>query len=258
MNYFERLLRRALLRPASAPGAALDDPFTAVAEWKLDMPMAKPEGEAAAPVAAVERVIETERRALPPGEERPVAASPAAQTPADVLQPPSALLGDASPQMAQSTLETIPTQPAGDGVAPATLIAPQREALALADAFMRSIGVQSQLRDLAPEPARHPEAARPSAAAMPEEESARVPRSSPVVPAPPPPPAPAPRSDSLSGAKAPASSPKSRRETRAETAPRTRTVVETRQVVVERKASPRREDSGVTGGGSPRFGLGQL
>jgi hypothetical protein len=135
-------------------------------------------------------------------------------------------------------------------------IAPHEDALMLADAFMRSLGVQGQLPDIAPAPAPTPSdvESNPEPIAT----AKRVSVSAAQVIAP------------LASAPVLSSAPASRRSSEPEGPPRpavrekghdsaapARTVIETRHVVVERKISAG-EDAGVCGGGAPRFGLGQL
>lgn len=256
MNYFERLVRRALVRPASASGAALDDPFETVAHWQTETPAGKPAPHAAPLQEAVRPPLDPASEATVPAVIRP-AAQAAAVADVPFPLPPSTAAASPLPPLSRGADETPPAPLPEDAPPRATRIAPPVDALALADAFMRSLGAQSQLPEPAPEAASQlPSASAPVPTTRPAP-PALAPQAQVVPPAAPPPPVPPPRvARAVEKHQAPAPEPAGQgpRE-----AARTRTVVETRHVVVERAASTDATRTNMpAGGGSPRFGLGQL
>jgi hypothetical protein len=258
MNYFDRLLRRALLRPASTPGAALDDPFATVVEWPLEAPAAKPP-PAVTPAETTVAAIELAAVGTPSLKERPLIARDASPLIRSADKTPPTQPPAASSPLVDAPREVALAQPAADAaLLAATEIGPQEDALAIADAFMRSCGVKSQL----PEPAtpRQPEAVTSPTNVVPAQAKRPEPAPSSAQIAPPAtrplalPVRPVARAARKSNAPPRAE----RREAAPEQTVRTRTVVETRHILVERGAGGSGAEPSVSGGGSPRFGLGQL
>lgn len=254
MNYFERLIRRALLR-ASRPGVELVDPFETVAEWPLDTPPSAAPIVHPSPPPRPPNLVTTEGHDLARPDAPPALAPP--EPPlvptVDVLEIPAPLTVEVD--HATHTVEYLPP--------PATAPLPVLPAMPLldrADAFMHGLGVRFPARrvhgaeptvpaldlpaGLVPPPAEDSEAATPLpriVAPLPER-SHDVPPPALLSPAPDTTPAP-PHHDSTSGSRpGRTASP----------------IVETRRVVVVDRHSGTGGTAAITGGGAPRFGLGQL
>src|SRR5437588_1840476 len=249
MNYFERLVRRALLRPASTPGQALDDPLAAVTEWQLETPAAKPAPAVTPPETTADpielAVLETaalKERPLTARDARPLVRSADDARPA-LLSIAAAPIVDAPPEVAQA-------QPAAQpAVLTTTQIEPQKDALARADAFMRNLGVQSELPVPAtpgqPEPATSPTTVVPPQAKQPDP----APSSAQIVP-PATGPLALPVRPSARAARQSHTPPRAqRREAAAEQTVRKRTVVETRHILMEHDAGGSGAEPSVSGGG---------
>jgi ribonuclease E len=258
MNYFERLVRRALLRPASTPGKALDDPFATVAQWPLETPAPKPP-PAVTPAETTVAAIELASVGTPSRKERPLIARDAPPPIRSADEAPPTQRPAASSPLVDTPREVALAEPAADAaLLAATEIEPKSDALATADAFMRSLGAKSQL----PEPAtpRQLEAVTSPTNVVPAQtkQPEPAPSSAQIV-------SPAARPLALpvrpvarAARKFDAPPRAERREAAREQTVRTRTVVETRQILVERGAGGSGAEPSVSGGGSPRFGLGQL
>lgn len=131
MNYFERLIRRALLDAPTRAGDALRDPFENEAPMAFDTPVQP----AAAPWP--QRVPAEQTVAIAPLSPLPV---PDAAVPHDALQ-----------ALRETRVETVPAatplSPPEAAVSPPlridplpSIVAPSSTSLAQADAFMRTIG----------------------------------------------------------------------------------------------------------------------
>lgn len=257
MNYFERLLRRALLLPATTPGAALDDPFATVAAWPLEPPASKPAPDVGAPVVAPK--IEPVTARSSPLIEHPTFATAQELTARPACEasygPPAAPL---SPS-AETPRETVHTQAGVTEPSPAAIpIMPQQHTLAIADAFMGSLGVKSQLPELAP--ATPPEApvVQATVAMAQEGEPSAAPSSAQIVPPTSALPVLVSRPSKLAASKLDVTAQASSRERSHETSTFAKTVVAERHILVERSSVGAAANEGVPGGGAPRFGLGQL
>jgi len=259
MNYFERLIRRALLQPAKQPGAALADPFENVAEWALDPPARTPPLPPAAAEARTERdhpeAVTTSRVLKKPERAAPVSME-------RIVQPPAAARREEGPQAAPGVVREIVREIASPPAsAPVALNeaegADEAPPLEIADRFMRGLGVKvpsstppaigsrpaPSLQPPAPPPPREEFREAPAQVVAPTAEPPRqMPASRPTSTAPetstPPPPAAARRAE--------------------EPARRASPTIETREVIVIERRASRGGDESVPGGGSPRFGLGQL
>ena len=257
MNYFERLVRRALLQPATRAGAPPADPFEQTDDWPLDArsPGRAPQPPTPAVTQAVPALV------APPVPSRPLTAAAApgdrdAAGPLEITEtafaepalPPAAPPPDDTPHLEhRPALPTAPMLPA------------EPSPLAIADRFLNSLGVR--LPDVAAFDVSHPQPRSPQDALeeLPND-VARVPLRHPaIVPAPPVPPVVASEAAIASGSASPLS-----RE-RDVTAPHAATagdrpgpphrevlVVERRAVAVESRGRPR------IGAGAPHIGLGQL
>ena len=254
MNYFERLVRRGLMQPASKPGGALVDPFENVDDWPLEAIAAALEQHDAPPVSVAPLHVET----LPPHtleDER---------TTVEVL--PSEATGVAPPVFTATPIDSAAREvprdaPAPDSprveVLPPVPESPPLPALEMADQFMRTLGVP------VPERAPHTQIAPPATAFAPAGtpqsiEAAAVQVRTQIV-SPPPPPRPelpaAPESPATPDAEpARAQTPDGERESQR----RAPTIVETRRVIVVDRQSGGRVNDTIASAGSPRFGLGQL
>lgn len=268
MNYFERLVRRALRRPADAPGTAMPDPFENVADWPLEVPPVT--SSVPAPSAESSRPHLSERdRTIDRGR-----AQQAAQMAPSAAAQPIAPPHERALPNTQSRRPDVP--PADRTIEPRTPVPPPPNSpghhtpgLQVADAFMQSIGVavpgvhtvHSQVRVRSPLPMKDREVER---TAMP----AEPPRAQ-VVPRAPRPPdvrTISSRPSAPDQARRPAGDPElpvadrlaAQAATGALTAPGSRMQTETRRVVIVERQSGERETEPMAGGGAPHFGLGQL
>jgi hypothetical protein len=181
MNYFERLIRRALLEAPAQPGEVLRDPFENEAPLALDAPAAAPARSRAVPAPV----------AAPPPPGMSVERSP--QT---VIR--------TEPGLVETRELTVPSE--APTLDPLPRAAPERPALpaaplAQADAFMRALGVEVAMpapvatpiprQDIAPLSESARRAAEPAAAESPQTDAVArgerpVPRVRPAEVEPPP------------------------------------------------------------------------
>lgn len=170
MDYFERLILRALARPrAAAPDVF--DPFEHVAPWDLDE---APPRERIHPPAAGEALRAVPQSSAPASSLAPhagiapVVEQPAAVPQASPREPAGAPAGRAA--MFDLPQRAVPAQPL-----PTT--APVADPLARADAFMRTLGVQ-------PVAAHVPHAPEPEPVGIPQRRDQARPQAQPSPPAP--------------------------------------------------------------------------
>jgi len=256
VNHFERLIRRAMLRPAVRPGAAVVDPFERTDAWPLDTPAeiasTPPVAEPVSPVARPAlpsplAVAAPDPRLVPINE-----STPAAPITEQILSAePVAIVPPQEP--IAHPIDRTPV------VAPPALTAVERDAAALAhaDAFLRTLGVQvpaSPAPDLIP--ALPPPPGEIAARARPVPDVSRGPQQiSPPAPPPDPPsaPPPPPRMDPVETVNQP-------RDGTTDPAPRAHPPVVTREILLVDRSVARRAPGapGTAGVGSPHIGLGQL
>ena len=257
MNYFDRLVRRAVLQPARRPGAPLVDPFETVAEWPLDPPRAHnsiPDPHAgAAPAVPTSPLTPTAAPLVSPVAHRPAPpeAPPTSARLEPVLPPPP----EPPPVQIARTPDEIP-RAQRRGATEATNAPAVLPPLQVADRFLERLGVR------VPEAPRIAERqaerlSSPAPSIGPAHAPAAAPlRHPPIVPAPPPPatraaePAEAARANAATLAGDDAGTPVAA--ARPAAVPREVVVVERHAVAMESRTRPR------VGAGAPHFGLGQL
>jgi len=255
MNYYERLVRRALMRPA-AVGEPLHDPFEETGPWELEqaVPVSLPNRP-----AAIQTTIEVRthtREVIEQGRASPAMPLPEILPPAEPAREPSVIL--VPPEVKPSEPPAFEQVGVAASEIPAEVQPPPGEALEAADVFMRSLGVRVPETNRAPNDVPLPDVAPP------------VEKAVPLIEGPP-------RSQAQQRLQPPMAPvleipvarrveicveeplrfrgvPEPEREAR-RPAP---TVVETRRVVVVEKRSATIEGAVPSGAGAPRFGLGQL
>jgi hypothetical protein len=243
MNYFERLVRRALLQPSAEAGATVPDPFENMEDWPVETPAppARPRVESPAPATTgpLQPIIQ--------GVIEPDHAAPSGQGAETVQMPPSSVVSSSAEIRPISAASTAPT----DGRIAA-------EGLDLADQFMHTMGIY-------PTATATPALTEPSITAGPapaheraeRAEAAQQPTQAIVPPSPPVPEIRHIREEAP-GAEAATRSRGAAHEPQRETSRRAQTALETRRVVVVESRSAHDETGGICGAGSPYYGLGQL
>jgi hypothetical protein len=256
VNYFERLLRRALLRPRAGGPAVFSDPFENVEEWPLS-PLESPPLSRAIAAAPATPAAEPVRPELLPEVPPAIAMAPTVADPETTRHAPAVPVL-ALPAVGAEREHAVAPAPLPVPLEPA-IPAPLPLGLERADEFMRVLGiaVPGTAASAHFEP---PLPAPPAPAALaPEEEQAPVPAPQVQIVMPPastPPPLLSAEASTAEAA-AVARAELSARDGGREAARPAQTIVERRQVVVVEKAVAQGEGA-VGGGGSPRFGLGQL
>jgi hypothetical protein len=154
MDYFERLIRRALATPRDA-AQDLFDPFDQVAAWTLDDAVEAPE---VLPPGIVQKAVASPQPAVPAPPLMPAAVSVGTVPP--VVVPLAATFGapDAPGEFEQRA--AVPGDRPAMPPAPLQLPPGGTDPLTRADAFMRGLGVQSPVPA---EPAARPREAAPTA-----------------------------------------------------------------------------------------------
>jgi hypothetical protein len=254
MNYFERLVQRALARPVRG-AEPLHDPFEEAGLLELERP---PSDARTTPIAA-----QAAASAAPGVEVRD--GTPLEPTP--TMSPPPVRLAEVAPSVeASPTQVTLLESAKGDAVAPlptpppefaARVDATPGDAQEIADGFMRALGVPMPDAARPREAAPQPEAAKRSAPPPPTSETA-VPRA-PSRLRPPPAPLPwIPRARAIAVAPPEAPDKRERKAAQDEAPASKAVVIERREVVLVAQREGAAEGPAVRAAGAPRFGLGQL
>jgi hypothetical protein len=149
MDYFERLILRALARPrAAAPDVF--DPFEQVAHWDLDE---APPTERIHPPAVGEAPRAVPQSAAPASSPAPHAAiRPGVEQPAAVPQAPPR--EPAGAPAGRAAVSVVPQHAAPSQSLP--IASPAADPLARADAFMRTLGVRPVAADVPHRPKPEP------------------------------------------------------------------------------------------------------
>jgi hypothetical protein len=257
MNYFERLIRRALLQPAKQPGATLADPFENVAEWALDPPTRRaPVAPTPLPsrverhhheTATTNRVLEKPERPSTIAIDPPVPPPPASRE--ESTQPPSVVRHEIVREITSATVTPPPASKEANA-------ADEGIPLEIADRFMRGLGlkVPSSPSPVGNRITPHMEAR--ASPLPPGEETSAAPAQVVAPPVEMHRQLPASRSASTGESSQPPPAAAERRTE--EPARRNGPAIETREVIVIERRGSRTGDDLIPGGGSPRFGLGQL
>ena len=254
MNYFERLVRRALIQPAAGQDGVLIDPFEVEGDWPLDVTptMPRPVPGPQAPLPAVQAGTIPESR-----EERDAHAAPERHTPVPLqLNTPQAeKICRAQTIAARDTpTPTVPLTPPLDTppISVASSTAPPPSALDVADRFMTNMGVRLPPAFEKPKPVFPPREPDEPVLHHPE---IQPPPQQRVTP----PEAPPSAQPSRSPPESLAEEPPRRSQPRSDEHPLTRQpATPMREVIVVHGRDSARAIDGVAGCGSPRFGLGQL
>jgi hypothetical protein len=256
VNYFERLVRRATLRPAERAGAGVVDPFERTEDWPLDAPRRD------APR------LPSKKEPSPMLQVKPAACEPATQDDrgsvrADITPAAPAAAGETRFMTAITNVVEQTTTLQGPNVHPERVSiqppTPEAAALAHADAFLRGLGVP--VPDGSSEV--HAAVVPPAPVTAPADRN----RQAPVIDRPhvinaPVPPREAPvaaERERPSAMESPQRA-SAREERASEPAPRARPPAVTREIVVIERGGALRDDGAkaTPGVGSPHIGLGQL
>jgi hypothetical protein len=243
MNYFERLVRRALLQPSAEAGATVPNPFENMEDWPVETPAPAVRPRAESPPPATTGPLQP----IIQGVIEPGHAAPSGQG-AETVQMPSLSIAPPSAEIRPiSAASTAPT----DGRITA-------QGLDLADQFMHTMGIY-------PTATVTPALTEPSitvgpAPALKRAERAEAAQQPTQAIVPPLPPVPEIRHirEEAPGAEAATQSRGAAHEPQRETSRRAQTALETRRVVVVESRSAHDETGGICGAGSPYYGLGQL